>query len=425
MISGRPREVVGALLTIGDEILLGDIPNGNAHHIAAELRARGFRLSKIMTLGDGEEAIIRSLGECTEGSDFVIVTGGLGPTDDDRTCAAVSRAFHRPLVVDVGYTQWLTERMTQYGLPWNDHVARMGQLPTGAVKIGRDMAGFFIEHRDRPWYFLPGVPHEMRILLAEVVIPGLEDRFPDRPTYVKHILRVQDLTESQVNQRLHDLPSQALGVELGYLPQLAENWITLFAAGEDEAGARRTIDKAVQEIIPRIGSEYISGQNDDCLEKVIGRQLRLRNWTLAVAESCTGGLVSRKITAIAGASDYLDRAFITYSNRAKSELLKVPEELLRQHGAVSEPVARSMAVGARTESRADVSLAITGIAGPGGGSREKPVGTVFVGCATLQRTVVKKHLFDGTREHIQEMAALAALVLLWRTLSHDPNVHSH
>jgi nicotinamide-nucleotide amidase len=214
-------------------------------------------------------------------------------------------------------------------------------------------------------------------------------------------------------------------VEIGYLPQMSENWVTLFVAASSEEDARRRIKEVEDMVIARLGSQHIIGHNDECLEMVIGCLLRERKWRLAVAESCTGGLLASRITAVAGASDYFDRGFITYSNRAKVELLKVPEELLREHGAVSEPVAGAMAQGAREEAGAEAALAVTGIAGPTGGTAQKPVGTVFIACATLDGVVVEEHRFQGARSHIQENAAQAALVLLWRVLSGDPHIYCH
>lgn len=425
MPAKKPGQITGTLLTIGDEILQGDISNGNAYHIAAELRSRGFRLDKMITIGDREEEISEILCECMKGSHFIIVTGGLGPTDDDRTCAAVSKAFNRPLTANVKYSQWLREKLAAHGFAWSEYVARMAQLPEGAVKMGLEMAGFFIEHRSIPCYFLPGVPHEMKILLSEVVIPDLEERFPGRLIYVKHVIRVQGLMESEVNGRLEDLTFDRIGVEIGYLPQVGENWVTLFASAESHEKLKELIQEAETEIIGRLGPEHISGHNEECLEMVIGQQLRKRSWKLAVAESCTGGLLARKITAIPGASDYFDRGFITYSNQAKMELLKVSEGLLMKHGAVSEHVASAMVDGVRGEAGADVGVAITGIAGPSGGSPEKPVGTVFIACASPLKMVVKKYFFSGSREHIQECASQAALAMLWRILSDDPHVHCH
>ncbi|MGV8074601.1 MAG: CinA family nicotinamide mononucleotide deamidase-related protein [Syntrophobacteraceae bacterium] len=425
IMKGKPEEVVGSLLTIGDELLLGDIPNGNAHHIACELRSRGFRLDRIITIGDREEEIAEVLSRCPGGCRFVIVTGGLGPTDDDRTCAAVSRAFNLPLATNPIFLNQLKRLVKKFGIPWSEHIARMALLPEGAVKLGGSMAGFSLEYGKMPCYFLPGVPREMKTLLSELVIPDLEERFPRRLSYTKRVLRVQRLTESEINHLLKDLDLREKGIEIGYLPQTGENWVTLLAAAETQDAVRSRLAEAEEKVLSRIGSQNVSGYDDECIEKVIGRQLRERGWKLSVAESCTGGLLSRRITAIAGASDYFDRAFVTYSNQAKEELLKVPVELLRIHGAVSKPVAEAMVSGVRSLAHADVSLAITGIAGPGGGSEEKPVGAVFIACATPDRIVTEEHLFRGDRERIQESAAQAALVLLWRTLSNDQNVHSH
>ncbi|MFZ0931483.1 MAG: nicotinamide-nucleotide amidohydrolase family protein [Syntrophobacteraceae bacterium] len=418
-MSDKPSHVTGTLLTIGDEILLGDIANENAHYIAVELRARGFLLHRVITVGDTEDDIVEYLGLCLKGSDFVIATGGLGPTDDDRTCSAVSKALRRPLIPNRDYAAWLKGRLSEWGVGWSRELERMAELPEGAVKIGLKMAGFFVLHNDIPCYFLPGVPNEMKHLLGKNVIPDLETRFPNRCAYMKHIVRIQGLLEAQVNTMLRSFDPSREGVDIGYYPQGRENWVSIFAAAPNEEECRTLVKNAEQKIIALIGTHHISGHNDDCLEKVIGRYLRERGWRLAIAESCTGGLVSRKITAVPGASDYLDRALVTYSNRAKTQILGVPEELLRDHGAVSEQVALAMAKGALNSAAVEVSLSITGIAGPTGGTSEKPVGTVFIACVTPAQTIVEKYSFGGTREQIQESATQAALVMLWKLLAGD------
>ena len=419
----RQAQVIGTLLTIGDELLLGDIPNGNAYHIACELRARGFRLDRMITVGDTVEEIAEMLGECLKRASFLIVTGGLGPTDDDRTNSAVSKAFGRRLLANTDYASWLKERLATYGKQWSREVQRMSEMPEGAVKLGLDMAGFFLLHEDVPCYFLPGVPNEVKYLLANLVIPDLEARFPNRCSYIKHVLRIQGLIESEVNKRLRSFNPGSMGVDIGYLPQGSENWVTIFASATDEDQCRDLVKRAEEQIISLIGARHISGHDDDCLEKVVGRHLRERGWRLATAESCTGGLLSRKIAAIAGASDYLDRGFVTYSNQAKMELLGVSGELLETCGAVSKQVALAMAEGACRQARVEVGISITGIAGPTGGTPEKPIGTVFIACIGPGKSETGKYLFGGTREQIQESAAQAALVLLWKMLTGDSQVH--
>lgn len=418
--AGGVGEVVGCLITIGDELLSGDIPNGNAHYIASTLRSHGFRLDRILTIGDREEAIARTLSQCTgNGVHFLIVTGGLGPTDDDRTCAAVAKAFHRPLVMDIEYAKSLEKRLAERGLSWTEHASKLAELPEGAVNLGTETAGFFLEHEGIPCFLLPGVPHEMRTLTAQHVIPELERRFPRRRVYKKQILRTQGLTESELNRRLRRLACEEAGVEVGYLPQTGENWVTLSVSAEAREEAERKILEAREEVIERIGRRYISGIDEESLEVVIGRKLLEKGWKLSLAESCTGGLLSRRITVVPGASDYFDRAYVTYSDQAKVELLRVSWQVLELHGAVSEPVARAMAEGARKEAKSEVSVSVTGIAGPTGGTPLKPVGTVFTGCSTKRGGVVEKHCFRGSRSHVQECAAHAALALLWRVLCDD------
>lgn len=417
MVEDKHPHITGSLLTIGDEILLGDIPNANARHIAMKLRDRGFLLDRMITVGDIEDYIIQYLGQCLNRTQFLIVTGGLGPTDDDRTCAAVSKAFGRPLICNHAYASWLKSRLASWGVGSRD-AERMAELPEGAVKIGLDMAGFFVVQNGVPCYFLPGVPNEMEQLLEETVIPDLEIRFPNRCAYLKHIVRVQGLPEIEVNSRLRGFdPSK--GVDIGYYPHGRENWVSIFASAPDEETCRTLIKSAEDKITALIGAGHISGHNDDCLEKVIGRCLRGYGWRLALAESCTGGLLSRRISAVAGASDYLDRGYVTYSNRAKIELLGVSEELLRTHGAVSEPVALAMAEGALSRAGVEIAVGVTGVAGPTGGSPGKPVGTVFIACVASTRKMVEKYNFGGTREQIQESAAQAALIMIWKLLTED------
>lgn len=416
-MTNHQREVIGTLITIGDEILLGDIPNGNAHYIARTLREKGFRLRSIVTIGDTEDDIVDMLNRSLQNSDFLVITGGLGPTEDDRTIAAVTRAFDLSLTADRDYRERLQTHLAQKNLPWSDELNKLTSLPEGSVKIGIGMAGFFLDNQDIPCYFLPGVPAEMQQLLAEEVIPDMEVRFPQRPVYIKHVLRVQGLPESSIGNLLKDLSFRDIGIDIGYLPQGNENWVTLLATAESREEADARLHQVQTQIIDRLGAEHVSGLNDEALEKVVGAQLLDRKWKMATAESCTGGLLSRKITTVPGASDYFERGLVTYSNEAKMELLGVPAGLIQEHGAVSEPVARAMVEGARMKAKVDVALAVTGIAGPSGGSPEKPVGTVFIACSTVRQTKVERHLFVGTRQAVQEQSAQAALVLLWRMLA--------
>lgn len=409
--------VPGSLITIGDEILIGDIPNGNARHIALELRAHGFRLARILTVGDQEAAIVEAMRQCLKGSRFLVVTGGLGPTEDDRTPDAVAKALDRPLEVDETYMAWLRKRLADAGRAWNDAVGKMAFLPRGAVKLGIGMAGFALEHEGIPCYFLPGVPREMRALMAELVMPDLDRRFPLRFRCVKDFLRIQGLFESEIAERLKGFDANEFGVEIGYLPQGPEVWLTLLASAPSEDESKRRVSLAEESVRLRFDPHHISGRGEESLERVAGRLLRASGWRLAVAESCTGGAVSTRITSVPGASDYFEGGCIAYSNAVKQDLLGVPESILRVHGAVSEPVAAAMAEGMRRLARVDFALAVTGIAGPQGGTADKPVGTVCIACASRDGTVVHKHLFRGDRESIQASAAHAALVLLWRILT--------
>jgi nicotinamide-nucleotide amidase len=418
-MANKQRDIKGLLMTIGDELLFGSIANGNAFYIANTLRSQGLRLAQMVTIGDAEAEIIKLLRDAIDRFDFIICTGGLGPTADDCTAPAVAKAFDRPLQRSARYESFLRAHAKQRGIPWSDGAAQMALFPEGTTKLGGEvpMAGFFLEHHTTPCYFLPGVPWEMRHFMSREVIPDLRRRFPDPRFYLKRILRVQELAESQIGQCLRDLQPEQSGCEIGYLPQLAENWVTLLAAAAGETEATKIVEAAEREVIDRLGAQHVSGRDEESLEVVIGQVLRERRWKLAVAESCTGGLISARITSVSGSSDYFDRAFVTYSNQAKLDLLGVPEGVLVAHGAVSKPAAAAMVEGALQRSAAQIAVAVTGIAGPTGGSPEKPVGRVLIACADHRGTMVKEHLFTGDREQIQNKAAHAALVLLWRRLS--------
>jgi nicotinamide-nucleotide amidase len=413
----HPAMILGSLVTVGDEILSGHIANGNAHYIATQLFLHGFRLTRMITVGDQEAAISRALLDLIGDTHFLICTGGLGPTEDDRTVAAVATALERPLTRNATYDGILRAYLEQRGLPWSAAIEHMARLPEGAEKLGEVVAaGFTLEHWNTPCYFLPGVPAEMRMFMEQHVLPDLCRRFPERPRYRKRILRVQGLPESHIQQLLQDLAPATPEVDIGYLPQTAENWVTLLTAAPTEESAEQRLLQVEERVRLRLGTDTISGRDDETLEIVIGQLLRRRSWKLAVAESCTGGLVAARITTVAGASDYLDRGFITYSNESKVALLGVSSETLAVHGAVSYEVAKAMAEGARLRAHAQVAVAVTGIAGPSGGTPSKPVGTVFVACASESRTVVLQHRFSGDRRQIQEKSAQAALVLLWKEL---------
>jgi nicotinamide-nucleotide amidase len=418
-----PKTIQGTLLTIGDEILFGNILNTNAHHIALKLRDHGFLFNSMVTVGDEERAIVKALVRGHQEGDFLIVTGGLGPTDDDRTNGAAAEAFHRPLALHSKYAEWLDHRLRQQGRSWTAELERMATLPAGAEKIGVGMAGFFLEHGDKPCYFLPGVPHEMKELMSEFVIPGLLQRFPERLVAVKRSLLIAGFYESELNRLIKHIPTERGSLEIGYLPHGGEIQLTLLATDRTLAAARSRIAVVEQQIVAVVGEHHVIGRDDEGLTKVIGNQLRRNGWRLAVAESCTGGLVARKITAISGASEYFDRGLVTYSDASKVSMLGVPEDLIEAFGAVSEEVASAMAEGMQRLAGLQVAVAITGIAGPTGGSVEKPVGTVFVACHTPVSREVKKYSFQGDREQIQERAAQAALLQLWRALRDDQSFH--
>ncbi|SFN01894.1 nicotinamide-nucleotide amidohydrolase family protein [Thermodesulforhabdus norvegica] len=416
------KPVKGSLVVIGDEVLYGHVQDAHVKTVGRLLLKKGFTIQEVRILGDDPDLLAEALAELIRKTDFVVTTGGLGPTTDDVTCEALCRAFGLKRIPDEEYKKHFQRHLRQFGIPWKDAFEKMTHLPEGAVKLALDrpMAGFAIEVRGKPLYCLPGVPHEVEYLIGKEVLPELEKIFTARRCVVRRVIRVQGMYEWEIAERLADAEKTDPGFEsvrIGYLPRPeGETWVTITLQAEDFAKAENEIKRVVGYVIDRIGAGFVSGTDDDSLEKVVGELLRKKGMKLAVAESCTGGLLAERIVSVPGASDYFDRGFVVYSNEAKEELLGVPAETLKLYGAVSERTAVEMVKGALKRSRADIAVGITGIAGPGGGSSTKPVGTVYIGYGTRGKIKAERFLFHGDRELIQRRTAHEALRLLWQEL---------
>ncbi len=406
------------ILTIGDELLSGATADSNACSISGLLSAAGMSISRITSVGDDCRAIERALLGALPETQFVIATGGLGPTEDDKTAQAAAAAFARPLVLNEEAFSLMAARLKEWGRPLREAHKKQAMLPEGAAVLENPVGtacGFMVMHEKRRYFFVPGVPEEVRALTREHIIPAIMRATGQRLAMTDATLKVFGLWESEIHERLNGFLPPADTVSVGYYPQFPEIRIRLTARGSDPGGLKKKLDAVKSVIYERIG-EYIYTDSDRDAAGVVGDLLQERSATLAVAESCTGGLIAHCITRNAGSSHYFDRCLVTYTNRAKRELLGVAEAPLKQHGAVSEPVARQMARGARTRAGATYGLGVTGIAGPSGGTDGKPVGTVFVCIDWQDGAVVRRYLFSGNRQQVQMMSAHAALHLLREVL---------
>lgn len=409
-------EIIG----IGNELTTGRVLDQNAGYAAGRLSSHGFQVTRIVFIPDRARDIRSALIQAGKRAEAVLVTGGLGGTLDDITAAAVAETFKRPLRLQTSLLNQIKGFLKKRGLPWDPVFEKMAWIPEGVELFHPrpKAAGFFLEEKGIPFFFLPGVPAEMHRLLDQQVIPRLLQDRPDQQVSKQRIYKIFGLLEPEINRRLQDLEQKDGSVQLGFYPNFPENHLTVLVRAEKAFRADQLLDNLEKEIEARLG-DTIVGRNDETLESVLGELLRGKGLTLAVAESCTGGLIGHRITNIPGSSDYFDRGLAVYSNRAKRDLLGVPARTLTRYGAVSEKTALAMAAGVRERSRSDLGLAVTGIAGPGGGSPEKPVGTVWIALASSEGAKAGHYLFGGRRQQIKIMTAYTALDWVRRTLQHD------
>lgn len=407
------------LITVGDEILLGGTFNTNEHWIANKLAAAGFRLRWASVVGDHVSDLRHQLRRAWNRADAVIVTGGLGPTHDDITRPVVASFFQDELVFRPDLMDSIRQRFEARGLKVPPGTEAMAMFPSAAEPIPNrhgSAPGIYyrIGERDlKEMFALPGVPVEMRGMFESFVIPKLTAR---RTTWFgSRIIRTAGIGESQLSALIGD-PAGFAPVTLAYLPSIDYGVaLRLDGRGDRREEVEAALDAVVAAIQSRIGV-YIYTYGDQPLEVVILDEMRRRRWRLAVAESCTGGMLSARFTDVPGASDVFDRGYIVYSNEAKVQELGVELEVLEREGAVSEAAAQQMAQGALRGSGADLAASITGIAGPGGGSDLKPVGLVFIGVADRGGATVQRFQFAGDRDSNRRRSVMAALTLLWRRL---------
>ncbi|MGQ0814649.1 MAG: competence/damage-inducible protein A [Gemmatimonadota bacterium] len=419
------------IVTIGDELLLGQTIDTNAAFLSEQLAAAGLRVTRRTTVGDDAEAIANAVTDALARTGIVITTGGLGPTRDDLTRPIIAELYGRALVLRDDLLDKLRERWQHRGLTMPASNRSQAEVPDGARVLTNRLGsapGLVLEDKRGLTIMLPGVPHELRDLTVREVIPYLLSPGPPLPPgppgprrspgppICYRLVRVTGMPESTLADRVDDIVDAMAPLSIAFLPGFAGVDLRITSWGlfdVDECDARFAVVE--QQLRERLGAHVYAVGSED-IEVVVGRMLNEKQLTLAVAESCTGGLLGQRITAVPGASTYFVGGFITYSNDSKLDLLGVSSDTLAAHGAVAEQTAREMAAGAAARMRTSAAISITGVAGPTGGTQEKPVGLVWT--AVLLNDVVKtrKFVFPGDRAEIRERAAQMGLALLYEML---------
>lgn len=408
------------LITTGTEISTGEVPNSNAQWLAQNCVELGLHVTRHTTVGDDAAAIGAACREAhARRADAVIVTGGLGGTSDDITLAAFGQAFGKPLVLHAELWDNIQATLARRGRPCTPNNRRMAELPEGAVALRNPLGialGVRIAVTDTTFFFLPGVPGEMERVFTESIIPWFREAAWGTARGVRK-LRCFGLPEAAIGHRIEALPLPA-GIEVGYRVTFPETLIKLIAQNPDAQHVKDSLDAAEDTVRAALGA-VVYGSGDETLPGVVGQLLAARHATCAVAESCTGGLVSHLITNVAGASQYFIQGVVGYSNDAKQDLLGVPAALITAHGAVSAEVATAMAGHVRTTAGTTYGLAVTGIAGPTGATPEKPLGTVYCALATPQATTLQHLVYPHERVAFKTFVAYTLLDMLRHELLKD------
>ena len=413
-----------AIVAVGSELLTSSKVDTNSLYITEQLNRLGIDVIGKAVVGDSRDELAHIIGTLLERVDLLILCGGLGPTDDDVTREAVAVALERPLAEDEAITARLRERFKARGfaMPMPETNRRQAMVPAGAAVIENTKGsapGLWIDHDVKSVVLLPGPPRELKPMLALLVEGRLRERSSGEPL-VRRVIRITGRIESDVDQLLQPLYREwaaavpAIAATILAQPGAIELHLSAHASSQDVVD--RALEGAVQRVVDTIGADIYSTDGRK-LEQVVGDLLAAKGLRVAAAESCTGGLITSRLTDVPGSSRYVDQSVITYSNEAKTELLGVSPDVLKTHGAVSEPVALAMADGIRVRARADVGVGVTGIAGPTGGTAEKPVGMVVVAVVTASERRCRTFRFFGEREQVKFQASQSALDMVRRLLS--------
>jgi len=410
-----------SILTIGDEILIGQIVNTNASWIAQKCVEVGASVIEHCVVGDSEEEILETLKRLYNLSDIILITGGLGPTRDDLTKPVLTKFFDDELIFSDEVLQWIKEYYSKRGInevtERNKNLASVPKSCTPLKNLVGTAPGLLFEKENKAVFAMPGVPKEMQFLMKEYVIPYIQKKIASRklPTHIFRVLQTCGIAESVLADKLSGLEEILNGVNVAFLPSYKGVRLRIEAKGEDVVKTELAIQRVVDFIKGKVG-EYIFGEGEVSLAQVVGELLAERKETVAVAESCTGGLLGGEFTNIPGSSRYFLGGITAYSNEIKERILGVEKQVLQEFGAVSQETATQMSENVRKLFNSTYGISITGIAGPEGGTSEKPVGTVWISLSAPDKTIAKRYQFGDDRQINRERSVGAALTMLYAYL---------
>ena len=401
------------IITIGDELLIGQVIDTNSAWIAEQLNMIGIKVHQITSISDDQQHILTTLSEATGRAQLILITGGLGPTNDDITKQTLCRFFNTSLIFSEDAYKNVEKLFAARGYPVTEINRLQAMVPANCRVIPNPNGTapcMWFEKNGCIYISMPGVPFEMKAIMEQEIIPQLLNK--QNKVIIHRTILTEGVGESHLASIIepweNSLPSF---LKLAYLPQPGMVRLRLTAYGTDRIELQDAINKAEKELYPYAGS-YIFGFDNDTMESVIGQLLRNKGMTLSTAESCTGGNIAQLITSIAGSSDYFKGSVVAYSNEIKEQFLGVPHQLIVENGAVSEQTVIAMAKGIRERFATSYSIAVSGIAGPGGGTNEKPVGTTWIAIATPTETIARKFMFGDHRGRNIRKASMAALNML-------------
>jgi len=409
------------IITIGDEILIGQIVDTNSAWMAQKLNLAGIRVKQISSVSDDRQHILDALNEAKDRADLILITGGLGPTKDDITKNTLAEYFKTGFRLDHDALENVKRIFSKYKAPLLESNIKQAEVLENCItllNLNGTAPGMWIEHEDKIYVSMPGVPFEMMYMMEEQVIPRIKRAF-NLPVILHYTILTAGIGESILAEKIgaveDSLPEH---IKLAYLPKLGTVRIRLSGSGKDENLLSSEINSYAKKIIDLV-SEFVMAENDTPIEKVILDFMASQNLTLSIAESCTGGYISHQLTQHPGSSKVFLGGAVTYSNALKMNILGVSEETLKNFGAVSEETVKEMAEGARLAFHSDYSIAVSGIAGPDGGTEDKPVGTIWIAVTGKTKTLARKYNFGNKRAQNIERSSTTALILLYKLMKEE------
>ena len=406
------------IITIGDELLIGQVIDTNSAWMARKLNEAGLELIQITSIRDNREHILAALEDAKNRAEVILITGGIGPTPDDITKETLAEYFKCGMITNDWVLGKIEEFLKSRSVPMNEQNRKQAEVPEKAELFTNHHGtapGMWFDEEEIIYVSMPGVPHEMKALMEHEVIPRLKKKF-NAPAICHRTILTYGTFEAKLAEILNDFEKQLHpSVKLAYLPSNGVIRLRLSMYDSKNEDMESILENEINKLY-KIIPQYIFGTEDDTLEKAVGELLKEKNATLSIAESCTGGYLSQRITSISGSSEYFMGSVVAYSNDIKLEILKIKIKSLVDHGSVSREVVEEMAKGVREHFKTDYAISTSGIAGPGGGTEDKPVGLIWVAVASKEKVISKKYLFGSNRKRNIERSSLAGLNMLRKML---------